>query len=81
MLFSMNTHTSRIDFVVERLRGAMPKSWAGISAATGIPKDTIRKIAYREVKDPRSSTLDALYDYFESLAQDKARRKDEVARA
>jgi hypothetical protein len=55
---------SRIDFVVRSLREAMPRAWPEIAKSSGVPERTITKIAYRETKDPRSSTLDALFDYF-----------------
>ena len=62
----MTTHTSpRIEFVIQCLRDSMPKRWPEIAKKTGVPEDTIRKIAYRDTKDPRSSTLDALHSYFE----------------
>ncbi len=58
---------SRTEFVVRRLREAMPKNWPEISEASGVPEKTIYKIAYRETKDPRSSTIEALCTYFESV--------------
>lgn len=54
----------RIDFVIRHLRQAMPRNWPEIARASGVPQKTICKIAYRETKDPRSSTLDKLHDYF-----------------
>ena len=64
----MNTHNEkRIDFVVRKLREAMPKNWGAISAACGVPKKTIWKIAYKETLDPRGSTIDPLFDYFENI--------------
>lgn len=66
----MNTQTeSRIEFVIRNLRAAMPKNWPEIAKKSGVPQKTIVKIAYRETKDPRSSTLDALYSYFERAPQ------------
>jgi hypothetical protein len=70
----MDQHTeSRTEFVVRRLREAMPKSWPEISEASGVPEKTIIKIAYRETKDPRESTVAALYAYFEKSTS-RARR-------
>lgn len=61
----MTTHIeTRIEFVVRKLREAMPKNWPEISAQSGVPPATIYKIAYRDTKDPRGSTLDALYNHF-----------------
>jgi hypothetical protein len=56
---------TRTQYVVRRLREAMPRNWPEISEKSGVPEKTIYKIAYRETKDPRSSTLDALHSYFE----------------
>lgn len=58
------THT---EFVIRRLREAMPKAWPDIAAHSGVPITTINKVAYRDTKDPRSSTIDKLYAYFESV--------------
>jgi hypothetical protein len=62
---NINSET-RIDFVVRHLRLTMPKHWEKISIVSGVPKKTIHKIAYLETRDPRSSTLDALYLYFDT---------------
>lgn len=71
----MDTNSeSRIDFVVRNLREAMPKSWPEISEKSGVPESTIRKIAYKETKDPRSSTIDELFAYF--IGQDGRRSTD-----
>lgn len=67
----MNSQTEpRIDFVVRNLRAAMPRRWPEISEKTGVPEKTICKIAYRETKDPRTSTTEALHHYFTTLAQE-----------
>ncbi|WP_146177531.1 hypothetical protein [Glaciimonas sp. PCH181] len=66
-------HETRLDFVVRHLRAAMPKQWGEIAEKSGVPEKTIYKIAYRETKDPRSSTLDALHAYF--VAEDKKKSK------
>jgi hypothetical protein len=61
----MTTPTEpRIDFVVRCLRDAMPRRWPEIAIKTGVPEKTICKIAYRETLDPRTSTTQALHDYF-----------------
>lgn len=75
----MNTPSEqRIDFVVRSLRAAMPKNWPEIAQQTGVPEKTIYKIAYRETKDPRTSTTEALHDYFTkqevALVADQSRR-------
>lgn len=66
----MNSQTEpRIEFIVRKLRAAMPRRWPEISEKTGVPEKTIYKIAYRETKDPRTSTTEALHDYFTTQAQ------------
>jgi predicted transcriptional regulator len=61
------SNESRTEFVIRNLRAAMPKNWPRISKESGVPEKTIYKIAYRETKDPRSSTLDKLHSYFEQV--------------
>jgi predicted transcriptional regulator len=73
----MNTQTeSRIESVIRNLRAAMPKRWPDIAQKSGVPVKTIEKIAYRETKDPRSSTLDALYEHFEEAMNPERRKTD-----
>jgi len=75
MLCFMDTKfESRIDFVVRSLREAMPRRWPEISRESGVPESTIRKIAYRETRDPRASTLDDLHRYFTRFATKPTRR-------
>lgn len=68
----MNSQTEprepRIEFIVRNLRAAMPKNWPAIAEKTGVPEKTIYKIAYRETKDPRTSTTEALHEYFTAQA-------------
>jgi predicted transcriptional regulator len=56
---------TRIGFVVRNLREAMPKNWPLIAKKSGVPETTIYKIAYQETKDPRTSTTEKLYEYFD----------------
>ncbi|RDK01451.1 hypothetical protein DLM46_16615 [Paraburkholderia lacunae] len=51
--------------VVRSLQEAKGK-WRAISSATGIPYDTLTKVALGRVGDPRVSTVQALHDYFAS---------------
>lgn len=77
----MDTTTeSRLDFVVRKLREAMPKNWPEISDVSGVPPKTISKIAYRETRDPRGSTVDKLFDYFSDLDTGVV-RKDQKPRS
>jgi len=64
----------RVEFVVRHLRAAMPRLWPEIAKVSGVPEKTICKIAYRETKDPRTSTTEALHDYF--VEQDRAAAGD-----
>lgn len=52
----------------------MPKNWPEIAEGSGVPEKTIVKIAYRETKDPRSSTIDKLFAYFDRARTKKNRR-------
>ncbi len=61
----MRTHPEpRIDFVVRCLRAAGHRRWSAIAKCAGVPEKTIYKIAYGETKDPRTSTTEALNNYF-----------------
>ena len=64
----MDTNTI-LNQVISNLRAAGPKAWDDIAEKTGIPKDTIRKIAYRDRKNPRISTLQPLVRHFEEATQ------------
>lgn len=61
----MRTHPEpRIEFVVRCLRAAGHRRWSAIAKSAGVPEKTIYKIAYGETKDPRTSTTEALNNYF-----------------
>lgn len=63
---------------MRHLRAAMPRLWPEIAVKTGVPEKTICKIAYRETKDPRTSTTEALHSYFveqDRIASGDRRRK------
>ncbi|MGZ3235762.1 MAG: hypothetical protein ACXU8A_00130 [Burkholderiaceae bacterium] len=64
---------SRTEYVARKLSEAGHKNWSEIADESGVPEKTLSKIAYRETKDPRESTVSALYSYFEQ--QDKKPRK------
>lgn len=57
---------TRAEFVVRNLRTAMPKNWAQIAEKSDVPYKTIYKIAYRDTKDPRESTIEKLFQYFQN---------------
>lgn len=68
----MSQNTSpRIEFVIEKLRAITHKGWQQVAEKTGIPESTIRKIAYRETKNPRAQTLDPLHLYFSAAKKAK----------
>lgn len=59
-------HESRgtwLEFVVVKLQRCKGK-WRHIADATGIPYDTLTKIALSRVSDPRVSNVQLLHDYF-----------------
>lgn len=58
---------TRLEYVIRKLREAMPKNWPEIALKSKVPESTIYKIAYRDTKDPRGSTLEALFSYFTEL--------------
>ena len=54
--------TNILDFVVERLGHMTGAELEAFAKEVGVPEGTARKIKYREVKDPRISSVQALYD-------------------
>ena len=54
-----------LDTVLRRLDAAKGE-WPRIAAESGVPYQTITKIGGRFVTDPRISSVQALYDYFEA---------------
>ncbi|MDQ7981367.1 hypothetical protein QYH69_29475 [Paraburkholderia sp. SARCC-3016] len=55
-----------LDCVLRRLDAVRGK-WPQISEQSGVPYQTLTKIACRIVTDPRISTVQTLYDYFACL--------------
>lgn len=66
-------HEPWLQTVVRSLQDAKGK-WRVISSETGIPYDTLTKIALGRVADPRVSNVQALFDYF-------ARRPEQASAA
>jgi len=58
--------TNFLAFIKAELGHLKPSQFSEISESTGVPLGTIRKIHYGEVVDPRTSTVQALYDYFQA---------------
>jgi len=46
--------------------------WRSIADATGIPYDTLTKIALGRVADPRVSNVEALFNYFSANTKQPA---------
>lgn len=47
---------------LERLRG----QWQRVASESGVKYKTIKNLMQGEVKDPRASNIDRLYDYLEN---------------
>lgn len=62
------------DFVVRRLQESKG-TWPLISDQSGVPLRTIEKIARREYKSHRLSTIEPLADHFEYFRQFEQRRR------
>lgn len=64
---SVHHSESQIDFVVRKLREAMPRNWQHIADMSGVPYKTLVKVAYKSTKNPRYRTVEALNNYFVGL--------------
>ena len=56
-------HTSILESVVTNLVAARSE-WEAISEASGVPFGTLRKIGWRQTKNPRVDTVEKLAAYF-----------------
>lgn len=50
--------------VRQKLRTEAYRNLPNVALGSGVPESTIKKIRSGEVKDPRVSTVQALYEYF-----------------
>lgn len=66
--------------LVEFLRAAGPRRWPGIEQETGIPENTLRKLAYHDLKNPTLAIVQPLLDYSEAIARKKRKLPDPVPR-
>lgn len=66
-----------LDFVLERLDRRTPH-WTEVAKATGVPYDTLKKIASRSTPNPGVRTVQAIADYF---VEQEAGRVDSSAGA
>ncbi len=56
--------TTFLDAVIARLKEVKHSDLSRVARESGVPESTLRKIRYREVRDPRVQTVQALHDYF-----------------
>lgn len=52
---------------VQHLRTAGASRWQCIADEIGVPKTTLRKIAYHDADNPGVKTCQAILDYFEAV--------------
>jgi len=60
--------TNLLEYVLRKLEESRG-TWPDIAEKTGVPYDTITKIAQRKIEDPKVSKLQTLADYFRGLEQ------------
>ncbi len=60
--------TDILDYVLVKLEQSKGR-WPAIAADTGVPYDTITKIAQRQIEDPKVSKLQTLANYFRAQEQ------------
>lgn len=53
--------------LVKRCLSREKGTWPTVAAGSGVPYGTVTKIALGHVQDPRISTVQALYDYFDDV--------------
>lgn len=61
--------TTFLDAVIAHLKQVKHSDLPRVARESGVPESTLRKIRYREVRDPRVQTVQALHDYFEKCSQ------------
>jgi len=59
--------TSFFSAVLARLRAVRHSDLPDVAERSGVPKSTLLKIRYGEVKNPGVQTVQALHDYFAAL--------------
>lgn len=55
--------------IIQRIRAMSEAERRVVHLATGVPEPTLAKIKYGVTNDPRSSTMDALREYFSRLPE------------
>ena len=58
--------TNLLNFVLARLDRREPR-WTDVARATGVPYDTLKKIATRRTPNPGVQNVQRLADFFEGL--------------
>mgnify|MGYP003582965539 CR=1 FL=1 len=61
--------TTFLDAVIARLKQVKHCDLSRVALESGVPESTLRKIRYREVRDPRVQTVQALHNYFAKCDQ------------
>jgi hypothetical protein len=54
---------------VKRCLSREKGTWPAVAAGSGVPYGTVTKVALGHVKDPRVSTVQALFDYFDASSE------------
>ena len=68
----MTAHQEPMLSTVLRRLDQAKGAWPEIARASGVPYQTLTKIACRIVSDPRVSTVQTLFDYFAANAEQPA---------
>lgn len=68
----MEQHIDLFRTVYARLRSVRYSDLSALAQQSGVPESTLKKIRSGEVRDPRISTAQALYDYFEKQGPQEA---------
>ncbi|MEM5461602.1 hypothetical protein VSR69_43595 [Paraburkholderia phytofirmans] len=65
---TISTTEPMLSTVLRRLDG-MKGEWPDVAKESGVPYQTLTKIACRIVADPRISTVQTLFDYFAARSE------------
>lgn len=58
-----------LNYVVKRLLADGKERWPVVADKTGVPVDTIIKVARRHTRNPRFHTIDPLVKYYRAIEQ------------
>jgi hypothetical protein len=63
-------HTSLHEYVLARLQEVTTEDgYDALAKGSGVPKSTLKKIKWRQIKDPGVSHIEALARFFREAAQ------------